>query len=297
MSLPQPPTSPITQVCYRHPQREAGRQCTRCGKPACSDCLVQVSVGSHCVDCIKAAKPDIKTKAKYWNAGQHSLVTFSLIAANVAVFILLVVIDSRALGGNVTRGTADLGLNKSLLRNGARYGDHIYPPHQWFRLLTSGFIHFGIFHLAMNMFALYQLGQMLERSMGRSRFALLYFAGLFGGSLGSLLLERSPGSISGGASGAIFALLAAAAVGLQRQGVNVMRTSIGSTLAINLLITFAIPFISIGGHLGGAAAGAICGLVLLAPHWKPMPKWAHYATPLALIAISVLGSVLVVGSA
>ena len=81
MSLPPPP---VLAHCYRHPDRETGRSCTRCGKPACGDCLVQVSVGSHCLDCIKAARPDVKTRAKFWNARQPTLVTYSLIAINVA---------------------------------------------------------------------------------------------------------------------------------------------------------------------------------------------------------------------
>ena len=74
-------------TCYRHPDRQAGRRCTRCGKPACPSCLVQATVGSHCVDCAKAAKPDIKTRARFWSAGQHNLVTMSLIVANLAVFV------------------------------------------------------------------------------------------------------------------------------------------------------------------------------------------------------------------
>ena len=84
MSLPPPP---VIAHCYRHPDRETGRSCTRCGKPACGDCLVQVSVGSHCVDCIKAARPDVKTRAKFWNARQPTLVTYVLIAINVAVYL------------------------------------------------------------------------------------------------------------------------------------------------------------------------------------------------------------------
>lgn len=84
MSLPPPPPPAQPTVgagtgmlprCYRHPDREAGRSCTRCGKSACSECLVQAAVGSHCVDCAKAARPPVATRAKYWNARQHTLVT------------------------------------------------------------------------------------------------------------------------------------------------------------------------------------------------------------------------------
>ena len=82
--------------------------------------------------------------------------------------------------------------------------------------------------------------------------------------------------------------MAAAAVGLQRQGVNVFSTGIGTTLVLNLFITFTIPGISIGGHLGGAVAGAICGFVMLAPKWKPFPKALTYATPAVIAVVAVV---------
>jgi len=71
--------------CYRQSNREAGRSCTRCGKSACSECLVQAAVGSHCLDCAKAARPDVKTKVRFWNARQPTLVTYPLMAINVGV--------------------------------------------------------------------------------------------------------------------------------------------------------------------------------------------------------------------
>ena len=87
MALPQPPI-PQTATCYRHPDREAGRRCTRCGRPACSECLVQASVGSHCLECAKAARPDVKTRARYWSARQPTLVTYTLISINIGAVLL-----------------------------------------------------------------------------------------------------------------------------------------------------------------------------------------------------------------
>jgi len=289
MSLPQPPSAPVRELprCYRHPEREAGRSCTRCGKSACSECLVQAAVGSHCLDCAKASRKDVATTVRFWNARQHTLVTYALMAVNVAVFAYVAAADPETLGGRnrVSREQFDLGLNTFFLQDGRD---------DWYRLVTSGFLHFGIIHLAFNMLLLYQLGQLLERSLGRVNFALLYAAGLLGGSLG-VLLQDEP-AITGGASGAVFGLMAAAAIGLQRQGVSVFSTGIGTTLMLNLFITFAIPGISIGGHLGGAAAGAICGFVMLAPKWKGYPSWTRWATPMAVAVGSVLVSVLVVSS-
>ena len=139
----------------------------------------------------------------------------------------------------------------------------VTEPDGWYRLVTSGFLHFGIIHIGLNMFFLYVLGPMLEPALGRVRFVLLYIASLLGGSLGVVLLDK--GGISAGASGAMFGLMAAAAVGQWRRGINPMTTGIGATFLLNLVITFAIPGISIGGHIGGAVAGAICGAVMLAP--------------------------------
>ena len=167
-------------------------------------------------------------------------------------------------------------------------------PHEWYRLVSSGFLHFGILHLALNMYLLYLLGQMLEPELGRTRFALLYFAALLGGSLGVVLLGG--GSISGGASGAVFGLMGAATLSMYRRGINIMQTGIGRTLAINLVLTLLLnKYISVGGHLGGVVAGGICGAVMMAPKWKPVPVWATYAAPLAVGVLSVVASIAIVG--
>ncbi|CAB4547939.1 MAG: rhomboid family intramembrane serine protease [Actinomycetes bacterium] len=293
MALPPPPppaqpapSAPPLPRCYRHPDREAGRSCTRCGKSACSECLVQAAVGSHCLDCAKASRPPVATRAKYWNARQHTLVTYVLIAINLAVFAYTTIDDPSSLGGRgPTEAQVRLGIVEFFMANDG----------EWYRLVTSGFLHFGVIHLAFNMLLLYQLGQLLERALGRSRFALLYGASLLGGSFGVVLLTSNPVTVTGGASGAVFGLMAAAAVGLQRQGVNIFSTGLGTTLLLNLFITFAVPGISIGGHLGGAVAGAVCGFVMLAPRWKPVPSWARWAAPVAVAVVSVVGSIITVG--
>jgi membrane associated rhomboid family serine protease len=128
------------------------------------------------------------------------------------------------------------------------------------RLVTSGFVHRGLFHLLANMLALYILGTMLEPALGRRRFALIYFVSLLCGSLGVLLFSADE---SAGASGAVFGLMGAAVVVARSRGLNLMESGLGLWLGINLLITFTIPNISIGGHLGGLAGGALAALVLL----------------------------------
>jgi len=297
MTLPPPPPPTSSAVCYRHGDRTTGRRCTRCGKPACGDCLVQASVGSHCIDCAKAARPDVRTRARFWSARQPALVTTIIIAVNLAVFAYVTLRDPASLTGRLTIGHAQLALSDAALGEGfgIQFADGtVYRTDggDWYRLITSGFLHFGIVHLLFNMYLLYMLGQMLEPALGRVRFVLLYFAGLLGGSAGSLLLDR--GALAGGASGAVFGLMAFAFVGYYLNGTNPLQTSIGTLLMLNLVITFVFPNISIGGHLGGAVAGAVCALVMMAPAHRRYPAWATYATPVAMMALSVAIAVLTV---
>ena len=296
MALPQPPV-PRTATCFRHPGREAGRRCTRCGRPACTECLVQASVGSHCVECARAARPDVKTRARYWTARQPTLVTYTLIAINLVIFAVITIGDpeslmSRRIGGlpdDGKLGQYDIGLVERVTFNGQVIGG--LDAGEWYRLVTSGFLHFGIIHLAFNMLLLFQLGQLLEPEIGRIRFALLYFSALLAGSAGALLLQ--PNEFHGGASGAVFGLMGAAFIGLRNRGVNPLTTGIGTTLLLNLLFTFTIPGISIGGHIGGVIGGAAAGWVVLAPPYRQMPKWASYAAPVLVMVVAVAVSVIV----
>jgi membrane associated rhomboid family serine protease len=207
----------------------------------------------------------------------------ALMAINIGVFAWLTVQDGASTSG---RAHEDLGL----------YAPFLKFNHEWYRLVTSGFVHFGFIHLAFNMFALYQLGQLIERAVPRVQYALLYFASLLGGSLGALLIEGTKPSLTAGASGAVFGLLGAAAIGLHRRGINIFSTGIGTALMLNLVLTFSISGISIGGHLGGLVAGGICGFVMLAPQWKRHPTWVGYLVPIAVGVASIVASILYVKS-
>ncbi len=212
------------------------------------------------------------------------MVTTTLIAVNLAFFLYTALRDPQSVAGSLTQAHVDLGLNEQIL---AIEGE-------WYRLVTSGFMHFGLIHIGFNMYLLYMLGQMLEPALGRVKFLLVYFAGLLGGSAGSLLLD-SPNAIAAGASGAVFGLMGCAFVGYYLNGANPLNTSIGSLLMINLVITFLFPRISIGGHIGGAVAGALAALVVMAPRHRGFPAWASYAAPGAICVLSVIAAVVVVG--
>jgi len=205
------------------------------------------------------------------------LLTFALIATNIGFYIWTLTANRTPIAGPGTwgRGEWDLALAKPFLELDG----------QWYRLVSSGFLHFSVLHIAMNMLLLFQLGQMLEPAMGRVRFGLLYFAALLAGSAGTLLID--PNSLSGGASGAVFGLMAGAVVALHQRGINPMQTGLGAVFVINLLLTFTIPNISIGGHVGGAIGGALCALVMLAPRDRRVPAWATYLAPVAVAAASI----------
>lgn len=285
-------------VCYRHSDRDVGRRCTRCGKPACSDCLRQVSVGSHCLDCVKAARPDIATRAKYWQASRPAIVTTLIIGINVAVFIGLGLYYDLAgmLSGSLTTAHERFALGSFFLDGDPKRvrlpsGIATTDGNEWYRLVTSGFLHYGIIHIGFNMYFLYILGGQMEPQIGRTRFIALYVASLLGGSAGALLIDQ--GGLTAGASGAVFGLLGATAIGMYQHGINPLRTQIGTLLLINLGLTFFVSGISIGGHVGGLVAGAICGFVTMAPGYKGYPGWARLAAPVAVGIVAVVVSVVI----
>lgn len=270
MSVPPPP-----EYCTRHPDVITGRHCTRCGRPACNNCLTQADVGSHCIDCVKRAQPSTTERVRFWNAAQPALVTRALVVVNIVVYLwVLFGPNTSGIPGTVNDREYNMGLSLQFIQSG-----------EWYRIISSGFLHFSLLHVGMNMLLLWQLGHLLEPALGRSRFALLYFAALIGGSTGALVL--SPDAFSGGASGAVFGLMAAAAVALQQRGINPMQTGIGATLILNLLITFTIPGISIGGHLGGAIIGAAVGYAMLEPNWKRTSEWISWVAPVVAMIVCI----------
>lgn len=252
--------------CYRHPFETAGVKCTRCDRPICPKCMITAPVGFQCPECVKGAPP-VRRYSELRTGGGQQVVTTTLIAINAAVFVLSIS------GGNIARGNRLAG-------DWALYGPAVADG-DWFRLITAGFLHYGLIHVGFNCLILYQLGQLLEPSLGKVRFGLLYFTALLGGSVGALLM--SPDALTAGASGAVFGLMGAAAIALRSRGINVMQTGIGSLLVMNLILTFAIRGISIGGHIGGLVAGAAAGLILQGTEDQPA---------VGVAAVVVLGGVL-----
>jgi membrane associated rhomboid family serine protease len=126
---------------------------------------------------------------------------------------------------------------------------------EWWRLITSGFLHYGFLHIGLNMFSLYFAGSILEQVIGHWRFLLLYVVSGIAGSAGALYW--SPNAATVGASGAIFGVLGALLV-LERRGHIGTGGQVLGLIVLNLIITFAYSSsISVGGHIGGLIAGIL----------------------------------------
>jgi membrane associated rhomboid family serine protease len=157
----------------------------------------------------------------------------------------------------------------------------------WWRLVTSGFLHAGPIHILFNMYLLWILGNMLEPTLGSRRFAALYFTALLAGACGALVVD--PNSATVGASGAVFGLMGAAAVELRSRGINPFKTDIGLLIVVNLILSFAISHISVGGHIGGLIGGVLVGVAYDVADRRRLPALAYLAC-LVLSAIAVVGA-------
>jgi membrane associated rhomboid family serine protease len=226
-------------------------------------------VGSQCWECIRAERPPTGERVRRSLAGRPIIATQLLIVANVVVFLL-----TNGVNGDVSnRSLQHLGEVTFKIADG-----------EWWRLVTSGFIHFGVFHILFNMLALYFIGIVLEPGIGPWRFFAIYGASLLAGSLGGMLFQPI-NVLGGGASGAVFGVGAAATVIMARRGIRFWDTGFGPLLVINIVGDLFIAGISIGAHIGGAIGGGLIGLVMVETAGKRYGKWVGY------IAAAVVGIV------
>lgn len=252
-------------------------RCQRCERPICPQCMQQASVGFHCPECVRGSGQRVIT-ARTLRVGTPT-VTAVLVAVNVVIFAL-----------------------ETFARLGVDFGDGWLDPvtwqHRgelfapavaagdWWRPITTGFLHVNAFHVALNMFLLWQLGRLLEPAMKRSAFLALYTLALLGGSFLQVLL--APHTRAVGASGAVFGLMGAAFVAMRSRGINPFDTGIGSLIVLNLVITFVIPGIAIGGHVGGLVAGALGGLLYWGWRWDPRGRSTSTVVP-TVICVALAG--------
>jgi len=241
--------------------------------------MTPTPVGMRCPECSRETTK-VRTAR---NLHPDPVLTYVLIALNVMAYI-----GSLSSGGGLARRGGG-----SVIDNGALFGPAIAHQDEYWRLVTSGFLHAGLIHIGFNMYLLYILGQMLEPEIGRLRFGLLYVTSLFGGAFGALLV--SPGSYTVGASGAVFGLMGAAVVSMRARGFDPMSSGIPALIGLNLLITLVIPGISIGGHLGGLAAGAAGAYLLVGREGRRGGRAVGLAGCGALAVIAAAAAIAVAG--
>lgn len=267
--------------CVRHPDRPTSLACTRCGRPACADCLRPAPVGAHCVDCVAEANRATRAARTVGGGSPRAVprpvVTTTLVVVNVVVFVLTAVSAGSA-WDNVASPWVDATW---LVPADVAAG-------QWWRLITAGFLHIGPLHVAANMFALWVLGRDLELVLGRLRYSLLYGVSLLGGSV-AVVLFGDPDRPVAGASGAVFGLMGALLVVLRR--LQLSQGPVLLIIGINVVLSFTIPGLSLLGHLGGLVTGVLVAVALVHGPARSRPVAGLLAVGGIVVVLAVLVAV------
>jgi membrane associated rhomboid family serine protease len=233
--------------------------------------MTPTSVGMRCPECSRE-----RTKVKTIRTLPSTPVaTQALIAINVVVFLAETAAGA-PLGG---------GGGGTVYAHGALFGPSISIQHEYWRLLTTGFLHDGLLHILVNMVSLYFVGSSLEPAIGRVNFLAIYFASLLAGSFGALLFQPQVPTL--GASGAIFGIFGALIVLARRRGIPIWQSGLGMVLLFNLIFSVSFNGISLGGHIGGLVGGLIAGWAIV----ELGERRGRPAAALAVCALVAVGSV------
>ncbi|MER7461824.1 rhomboid family intramembrane serine protease [Streptomyces sp. NPDC097981] len=276
--------------CYRHPDRDTGIRCTRCERPICPECMISAAVGFQCPDCVRdgsgtghhPAANAPRTVAGGVVAADPHLVTKVLIGINVAVFLVGLLVPAFV-------------VQLELL---GRYVEYFGGPvegvstGQYYRLMSSVFLHAEWWHIAGNMLALWVIGGPLEAALGRARYLTVFLLSGLGGSALVYLLT-APNTPTLGASGAIFGLLGATVVLVRRLRYE-MRPVI--TMVVLMLVLTFVPFggslsVSWQAHIGGLVTGLLVGLGMVGPaagRKRTLVQWGTCGAAFLLAAALVL---------
>jgi membrane associated rhomboid family serine protease len=270
----RPTTTPDTEgasgtpVCFRHPDRETYLRCSRCERSICTDCMVAASVGFQCPECVRDGNKVVRQARTIAGGRQHSR---QGVVTSVLIAVCIVMYGLQKLVGQAFTDRMDLQAMAQQISSlpsarhiGVAYGD-------WYRLVSSMFVHANFAHLAMNMLSLWWIGTPVEARLGRSRYLLTYFTCGIAGSAASYASLQAYGS-SLGASGAIFGLLGVLAVLAYRERLNMQ--PVITVILLNLIFSFTQPSISWEAHVGGLVAGLVLGVALAyAPRPRAVIAW------------------------
>lgn len=275
MSQAQPPSPPLGEPaalpCPSHPDRYTRLTCTRCGRPICSECMVAAPVGFQCRDCVgqAAAATAPRHPAPVARSGDRPYVTYTLIAICVVAMVLAF------LGPGV----------EAVAKNFGMYPLSIAVDGEYYRLFTSVFLHWTLLHIGFNMLVLFMLGPSLEGLFGHFRYTVLYVLAGLGGAVASYCFS-SVGTLSVGASGAIFGLMGAIVVGGRKIKADVTQVMI--LLVINLAIGFAPGgTVDWRAHLGGLVVGCLVAAIFA---YAPKKNSALVQIVGCVLVVAVLGA-------
>jgi len=235
--------------------------------------MTPASVGFHCPECLKSNRQTVVSGSAVLR-GIDPIITKVLVGINVLVFA----VDYLIRGSSTTLAPEagwDCLPSGGLREAGILLGCSV-DQGEWWRLISSGFLHADLMHIAFNMVLLWRLGTSLEQSLGRARYLVLYFGSLLAGSLGVMLI--SPDQRTLGASGAVFGLMGAYAMASRAANRSMFEGGVGGLIIINVIFTFAVPNISIGGHLGGLIGGGLIGFA----YFELRKRMGKASAPIAL---------------
>jgi len=297
-------------TCYRHPKYETYVRCTRCDRYICPDCMREAAVGHQCVECVKEGHRSIRQARTVFGgrvAGSAvPVVTHVLIALNVLAYLGELVrpeiVDRFGMLGQglvgpdgahyLYEGTPFPGFEAVGVAEG-----------EWYRLITSAFLHlspdggtFGVLHILFNMYALWNLGRIVEDQLGRVRYLALYLLSALGGSV--LVYLISPQDNAVGASGAIFGLAASYYV-ISRRLNRDMHAVNRFVAGFLIWMVISAGFTSWEGHLGGLLAGAaVTAALAYAPtkHRTAIQAAAGTGMLILLVALVVMKSAALAGA-
>lgn len=262
-------------ACFRHADRPTGLRCSRCDRPACPECLREASVGYQCVQCVTDGARTTRPFRQRTIAGaepvEKPIVVPTLIVINVLIYAFTAY-QAHSIGD----------VTSSALFNQWAEVPVLVAHGFWWQVITSGFLHVTPVHIVLNMLSLWWIGKDLERILGRVRFIAVYLVSLFGGGVSVLAFANPAGQVAG-ASGAVFGLLGGVLVVVLKLKLN--PGSVIATIAINLVLSVAIPGISLLGHLGGLVVGAlITAAIIYAPEVN-RKYWQAGAVAVAVLAL------------
>jgi|GEM_PF-524816 len=259
-----------------HPQF---RLCPACGNQNPMESPECVHCGTSLIDAVsdqyKAASEQRFLQALFTRSNPFTMI---FIGINVGVFVLM------CLAGGFAVTSVDPLV---LLGFGAKQNNLIVEQHEYWRLVTSIFIHIGIIHLLLNNYALWIIGQEIERIYGSARFVILYLATGIVGSIGSYVFN--PQATSAGASGSIFGLFGVMAAFAFRYRKEIpeflsreIKRRVIPIILINLIFGFSVRIVDNSAHIGGLLSGI--ALALIVPYMRPNER----LTPVAWRTLQVI---------